>query len=413
MKYFLFRFTAIAEKKKLNVLLFFFCYSLVCFSFGQNQDILQSLLFSPETSGEYHLAKQQWPKLSLELKLPYLPRLLEAIKNPELLTRRTAIWALAYLGENAQPALTDLLTMLHDQEVSIRREVIVALGQIGDPRVAESILPFFGDKDILSQKQARISLYLLGFQHESVRDVLIQGLYHPQWKIRHGSSLILIEIGKQDSLLFSKIALKLQDPDPEIRFTILRIFALTGLLEKEVIEGFFQALKDPVEKVRLEAINSIYQIRSQQANSALAIPFLKNLLNEENKMWRYKAASVLSTFPEEAEKILPILLTGVQDSDEKIHSVAIVALGNIAIFSPEIISTLKKAIQDPNKSVRQQTLQMLHAKGESARELLPEITKALEDSDPIVRLYARQVLQKFQEKPPQENNATENNTTEK
>ena len=63
--------------------------------------------------------------------------LISALSQPDDEVRKAVIEALAQLGD---PAVTPLIAELKDQDPGVRRGAIQALAQIGDPRSAEPLI---------------------------------------------------------------------------------------------------------------------------------------------------------------------------------------------------------------------------------------------------------------------------------
>lgn len=388
---------------------FFGTCNLLSFYAQEQEPSLIAQLFSPETSKDHQLARQKWPYLPQEEKIVHLPVLLEALKNPNVYTRKTAIWALGFLGSEAKPALSLLLPLLQEKTLSLRQETLQTLGKIISRESLSVIIPFLADKDILSQKYAMTALYQIALQDEKAQDDLLLQLHseHP-WKIKNALGQIFVELGKIDPQFLPKLFPLQQHPNAEIRLMLLRILGLLGLKEKDSVQVVIHSLYDVAPEVAHEARMALRLISPENAE---ALPLLLPLLESEQKEIQYLVACLFCPKKNYFEQVFPLLKNSLQEKDEKIRANTIFSLGQIMSYSPEILPMLLHAIQeDPSRFVRQKGVLALLNLESISTETLHILDLTVKDSDPLVRLYSQQVLQKFRPTPTVKENTEENHS---
>ena len=110
----------------------------------------------PEPSIEDRIAKLH--ELASRTEISVNTRLLDALRDPDPRLRGTAAFLLGDRGEVGLKAL--LVTLLHDDSVSVRRSAIGALGRIANPLSEEALLAALEDSAV--NRAAAAALVALG-----------------------------------------------------------------------------------------------------------------------------------------------------------------------------------------------------------------------------------------------------------
>ena len=84
-----------------------------------------------------------------------------------------------------------------------------------------------------------------------------------------------------------------------------------------------------------------------------------------------------------------------QDSDVRVRTRAVTALGNVGPADPAAIPALIAAVKDRNAKVRGEAILALLKLGPAAKDAIPVLTQAQKDQDAQVRTHAAKALQRI------------------
>lgn len=143
-------------------------------------------------------------------------------------------------------------------------------------------------------------------------------------------------------------------------------------------ESLFQQLKHPNPHLRERAMWEIVDNRDETT-----IPYLMNLLEEEDVVYRRAAVKTLGAIGTDA--VSPLVSSLLNSSSVTVKGSAAKALAQIAVnhadtpFPEEGLQGLKAAIQDPNPVVHIASVMALGEIGEPAFDILVEALKTTDN----------------------------------
>jgi HEAT repeat protein len=149
-----------------------------------------------------------------------------------------------------------------------------------------------------------------------------------------------------------------------------------------------ESLNDPDSKVQLSAI---YKLASLRRAADKVIPILKRKLQDKKDPSRYSVLLKLEEFGAPAKSAIPEILEALTDEDRMIRMGACYAL--MAIKGGEVVvAGLISALNDQDDKVRSLAAVALGGYGPGAKKAIPALTKALNDRDEAVRKAAANSL---------------------
>jgi HEAT repeat protein len=278
-----------------------------------------------------------------------VPALVEMLKSNDAIDDLYALWpyightranlaveALSVMGPDAAPAVPTLIEMLKTSEEQDRAGTLVCLARIG-PAAQQAVVPV---------------RQLLEDQHgHSVR---WRGLWRPVLDIRLGAACTLLRILQRDDEALSVLKDALGARDENLRRVALEACTLTGLKEKALVPDFIRAVKDKALQeaaanalaevgpdareavpVLLEILMNEHNIHTEnhEASRALAqigkagLPALITVAQQRGADTRSAALFALSSFDDEAQRVVPVLINGLVDMESR--PIAAVALGKL------------------------------------------------------------------------------------
>lgn len=123
-----------------------------------------------------------------------------------------------------------------------------------------------------------------------------------------------------------------------------------------------------------------------------ALPALLKALQSRNPRVREFAASTIR-FRGQNEVIVPALLPKLQDPDEVVRAVSLLALASLRPEPETIVPAFITALSDPSALVRADACNALRGFAPFAKAAVPALVKALQDPDSNVRKLAADALQ--------------------
>ena len=191
--------------------------------------------------------------------------------------------------------------------------------------------------------------------------------------------------------------------------------ALLQLEAKEAIPAIISSLKDNESTVRMAAINTLAELKAQEATSSItallkitialyvgmmevlgllqgkeALPGIISLLQDKDDNVRLSAIKALQDL--DAKEVVPGIILILQDSNANIRSTAISLLRKVKARKNILHDT---SLQDSNSDVQQRTISALE---ELQEQWVPSIIPLLNDNIGRVRLQAENSILRLQEK---------------
>jgi len=180
--------------------------------------------------------------------------IISALRSSEEGLREEAVAALSGLGD--ERVVFPLITALRDESPYIRRDAAEALGNSGSIKCIKSLMEALADEDRYVRETAAEALGHIG---KGAMPSLIQGLSHPDWRVRAGVVVAL------------RVSTDIPDSDPVIRalsdvsMYVRReaVKTLGRIGDRRILPYLVEATNDPDPGVRLRAVRAVSKIGAE------------------------------------------------------------------------------------------------------------------------------------------------------
>jgi len=278
-----------------------------------------------------------------------VPALIEALGDNDWQIRWAAAGALTSFGKKSAMAVPELINLLRDKNEYVKNAAISTLGKMGPISVAammdelEKPVDFVEDQLYMHIICTR-ALGALGAKAMIAVPILVKNSQNKNEVVRLESVIALRKIGGDDAMP-GEIGW-LAEPDEMIwpkgsraEGNFLMFAEAKQMVIYTIVKTLLSSISDPDTKVSYSAIKGLAYFGNK------ALPAKDQLINYMNKgtpVMRRVAIDVLSNIGEEADDIIPDLVTALSDFDVNVQWAAIQALrikGKKAV--PELIFMLE------------------------------------------------------------------------
>ena len=326
-----------------------------------------------------------------------VPALIEALGDQNWEIRWSAAGALTSFGKKSAMAVPELVGLLRDSEEYVRNAALSTLGKMGPISVAammdEVAKPLDYSEDQLFMKIICIrSLGALGAKAMVSVPLLIKNSTHEDINVRLEAVIALRKIGGDDSMP-GEIGW-LAEPDemiwpkvgPKMEGNFLMFAEAKQMVIYAIVDTLLQSIDDPDQRVSYAAIKGVANFGKK------ALPVkdkLVDYMNRGSPVIRRVAIDTLANMGEEADDVIPDLVTALSDFDVNVQWAAIQALrvkGNKAV--PELIYMLEydDDLLTPN------ILKTFAEIGNEAKDAVNNLLVMLEHDNPQYRALAAEAL---------------------
>jgi len=326
-----------------------------------------------------------------------VPALIEALGDQNWEIRWSAAGALTSFGKKSAMAVPELVGLLRDSEDYVRNAALSTLGKMGPISVAammdEVAKPLDYSEDQLFMRIICIrSLGALGAKAMVSVPLLIKNSTHQDINVRLEAVIALRKIGGDDSMP-GEIGW-LAEPDemiwpkvgPKMEGNFLMFAEAKQMVIYAIVDTLLQSIDDPDQRVSYAAIKGVANFGKK------ALPVkdkLVDYMNRGSPVIRRVAIDTLANMGEEADDVIPDLVTALSDFDVNVQWAAIQALrvkGNKAV--PELIYMLEydDDLLTPN------ILKTFAEIGNEAKDAVNNLLVMLEHDKPQYRALAAEAL---------------------
>ena len=326
-----------------------------------------------------------------------VPALIEALGDQNWEIRWSAAGALTSFGKKSAMAVPELVGLLRDREDYVRNAALSTLGKMGPISVAammdEVVKPLDYSEDQLFMRIICIrSLGALGAKAMVSVPLLIKNSKHEDINVRLEAVIALRKIGGDDSMP-GEIGW-LAEPDemiwpkvgPKMEGNFLMFAEAKQMVIYAIVDTLLQSIDDPDQRVSYAAIKGVANFGKK------ALPVkdkLVDYMNRGSPVIRRVAIDTLANMGEEADDVIPDLVTALSDFDVNVQWAAIQALrvkGNKAV--PELIYMLEydDDLLTPN------ILKTFAEIGNEAKDAVNNLLVMLEHDNPQYRALAAEAL---------------------
>jgi HEAT repeat protein len=250
---------------------------------------------------------------------------------------------------------------------------ISALQILGKYKLPYCIQPIIEQLPTLPVEEAKkFSALLTDFAGEIFNERILKLLKQPDGKVRAAVIASLPGTMKKDFIKPIKEALS--DADPDVR--IASIWALADYEETKILNQSFNMLRDPVERVRIAAAETLGIFANPDKLSNFS-----DLFRDENEVSDVKKSAISGLGKSDQNKAVDILIEQI-DENEELEAYAINALSKKP--SKKALTRLIENMKDASPVLRDKIMEIFKKMGESGEEalkkLLAEDIASLKDS---------------------------------
>lgn len=265
--------------------------------------------------------------------------------------RVLAVDAMADLGQNALPALEDLVKAIGDDNIRLRWHAARAIGRIGEDAfpVLPKLIALLNDADPIVVTQAAAAIREIRADegnttladdrakaYTAAVDALAGTLVHPDPRVRRGSLKAIAALRPEPGKLADLLDDTLADADPSVVMPALESLADLGA---DAVPVLVESLKNP--KSRYWATVALTEIGPAAAPAAAALTAAA--LNGEPEE-RMQAMLALAAIGEPAAEAADELAAALDSPDTAVKSSAAYALGRMRVAAAD--AALEKASAD-------------------------------------------------------------------
>ena len=344
---------------------------------------------------------------AVEAAVPDLSKLLRRTEDP--LVRRDAAVALGQLGEMARTAVPALRSALSDPEAPVQAEAVVALGKIGPdagPAVPQlvAILQTTTDEEI--RREAVLALGQIGGPELVKALPQLRGLLsNPDPLMREAAAAICANLGEEAYEAVPELAAALKDSEVRVRrmaaLALCKAITRARTQAAQVLPAMLHALEhDPDRQVRQYLAWSFLSIpvRLRDAHPKalhVLVRVARKPQDPDENIIRYEAArAAVLHFGADATEVVPTLIENLKDSSVRILESADTRTSSGGIESGQGGTRVEEKGSGDGRVFAAQALGWLGAAAG------PEAKAALEEAarDPTsakLREAAKKALEKF------------------
>jgi HEAT repeat protein len=352
-----------------------------------------------------------------------VPRLIDALKDKNAITRRCSVFALATLGPKAKEAIDPLIGLLKDKDTHLRSDAVRALGSIGKEAV-DPLIGLLKDKDAHLRSDAVRALGSIGPEAEAAVGPIYELLEDKEAFVRHdaatalekinpevlqivrlvrtdynGQDVVDIEVITRASKLLALMARAGNKPVPQVidalkdekaamRRCSALMLATLGPKGKDAIPALVESLRDKDRLVRIAVVSALVQIAPTDAK--ILVPALTQTLKDEDRIVRVWAIESLAKLGPDAQSALGAIYERLNDKEVRVQECA---LRGLYAISPEAADIASVQSRNGRKADELHAVsELLNLIGGEPKEGIPRLIEALKNKAHPVRASAAFVL---------------------
>ncbi|MGD9645549.1 MAG: HEAT repeat domain-containing protein [Pirellulales bacterium] len=316
------------------------------------------------------------------------PEIEKLLSSEDAFTQVVAAWALVRIHvrkpENLQKQIPLLVGALGSNEATIRREVVTALAEIGEPAVPELASALGKAKTSPHVNAILAAVAAIGPSAAPAVPEVQHKLADDDSEVRWHAARALASIGAgADNAVPSLVAL-LGDSEPRVRWHAAHALGKIPAARESAVEPLIKSISDEDPHVRRAAVVAL---RTLKPDPQKTLPLLVKLLDSSEPT---VVAQVLDTLAESGEQAVPFLQKALED--EKGRYWACLVIGEIGPPAKATVPGLTSALADKAPEVRMQALHALASMEADAAPAVDKMIAALDDPVQPVRVEAAYAL---------------------
>ena len=301
--------------------------------------------------------------------------------------QKEAMKAIGSIGEKAASAVPSLIRMLDHIDPGLRKEAIVALGQIGVPardsagRLKEICQT---DSAALLRREAVVAL---GRMKEPFL-AFMNAFTDASPDVRESAVAYSVACESASPPLVSLLSVALSDQSASVRKAACVSLEKIGALARSASPRLRVTLDDGDYDVRKAAMEALMVI-DPGAVPDLRVRLLANRLNDPERKERRQAIFTLAGGSINPAQAAPVIVRALKDRSRSVRLEAAKALGKLGVRSDEVVQALTESLRtDVSFQVRSEAAASLGLLGASGQTL----ETGLKDTVPFVRLKVLKAL---------------------
>ena len=282
-----------------------------------------------------------------------------------------------------------LVAALADVNIYVRRNAVVALGQVGVvwPTMVEDLLHVRIDTDTFMRPNFATALRQIGIATPTVIEGLLNVLTDIDANVRSAAASALGDVGQATPPVIEGLLNALTDTDANVRSAAARALGDVGQATPPVVEGLLNALTDTDAHVRSEAARALGDVGQA---IPVVVDELLTALTDTAWQVRYSAANALGKLGQTTPGVVKGLLTALADADKMVCNEAARALGRLNP-TPAVVEGLLTALANADPNVRNEAATALGWLNPTPA-VVEALLTVLANADPNVRREAARAL---------------------
>ncbi len=307
-----------------------------------------------------------------------VPALLSVLKDENASVRLAAVQS---LGSLSDPRAVDALVqaLRTDSDARVREAAAAALGEIDSPRAVPGLIAALASERVTAVR-AKIAWALGEIDDTRAVEALGAAVRDPEAEVRRQVVWALGELGSAAAVPMLIPALR--DSDVETRKQAAS--ALGEIESRDAIDALAAATKDADAEVRKEAVSALGNIEDKRA-----LPALEAAARDANVEVRRQAIEAIGEL-DELGSAPPALIAAVKDDDREVRKAAAEALGQIE--DEAAVPALVPLTRDSDVEVKRAAVEALSSIG--GARAIEVMAGLLKDDDPEIRKLAAEALGK-------------------
>lgn len=269
--------------------------------------------------------------------------------------RVAAVDDIAELGQNARPALDDLVKATTDANIRVRWHAARAIGMIGEDAVSAipTLIGLLADADPIVATQAAAAIGNIRSDdeikadtpaadiahYESATKALVGAMVHKDPRVRRAALRSIMKMKPPRELLIPLVTRQLGDADPSVVLPAINSIAGMGA---DAVPMLVESLKDP--KARYWAEIALAELGPA---AAPAVDALSTAAAEGDIHERMQAILTLAAIGEPAAKAADLLQEALASNEGSLQFAAAYAAGRMRLASADEMLGKAAAAEDP------------------------------------------------------------------
>lgn len=324
---------------------------------------------------------QSWAKKAVAQLAPYnLPELIKGLKSSNLTVRVEVIEALGKVGPKAKDAVPGLMEIFKGTNLMLRNSSVMALCKIRVgviPKLFEVLgsntvsLPIEAADELQMETSKAIRTFVEQDDREAIPHILA-GLSNPNDEIRVNlAEALKILIRPEDEEQVSMLRNMPADRDPRVRAIEAELLGRIRRVEDKAILRLWGLVSDSDARVRQAAIEGLLKAGKDAIYGSFKI---KDLINDPNPAVCLGAVKLAALFGSKSAYLIPELIRALDNPSVMARANTAEALGNIGPKGIQAAPKLAEKLNTDNDNiVRAKAEEALVSMGPEAQEIVEKL----------------------------------------